>query len=219
VRQVAELAAQKTRLEATGPAGAIQLGQVCIWTRDFPDLVQHHDAMEADVDRLLNSGERNLRASGEQTTSTLQTMPGQHWSAFFEAVRRAITSVIDDSPGKIDEGTVHIRAWATRLRPETIGSRDLHLAVLHNHSPAFLSGVYYVRIPEKRRSDNIEGTYFVNPFPHSLASPNPGVLVAAALGRLVLFPSWVLHSASLADVHQWRSSRLVVAIDAHITPR
>lgn len=172
--------------------------------------------MEADIDRLLSAGARNSRASGEQTTNVLQTLPGDHWSAFYAAIRRTISDIVHQSPGEIDEGVVHLRAWANRLQAGEGG--DLHLAALHNHSPAFLSAVYYVRLPDKDAGDHVDGTYFVNPFPHSLTNPRPGVLVAGAPGRLVVFPSWVLHGVSLADVHHWRSSRLVVAIDAHVIP-
>jgi len=198
---------------------AIEVARVCVWTADLPAVVPHHDALEADIDELLSHGGRNRAGYGEQTLTRLHQLAGSHWKRFFSEIRRVISDVVATSPAPVDQGTVHLRAWASRLRRDgDYSKRYLRLSALHNHSPAFLSAVYYLRVPPGVREGD-GGTFFVNPFPHSLASPQPGMVIPPREGRVVVFPSWLMHGPALLDDPASQLPRLVIAVDAHLLPR
>jgi hypothetical protein len=198
---------------------AIEVARISVWTADLPGVLAYHNVLESDVDDLLEAGQRNEAGYGEQTTTTLHDLNAPHWKYFFSEIRRVILDVVATSGGSLDEGVVHLRAWASRLRRDgNYSERYLRLSALHNHSPAFLSAVYYLRIP-KDLQDGDGGTFFVNPFPHPLASPRPGLVVPAVEGRVILFPSSLLHGPAFLDYRNLRSPRVVIAVDAHLIPK
>lgn len=201
------------------PIRAIEIARVSVWTTELVGVVAYHDVLERDIDDLLARGERNEAAYGEQTATKLHELTTPHWKYFFSEVRRVITQVVTASAIPIDEGVVHLRAWASRLRSGgSYDERYLRLSALHNHSPAFLSAVYYLRIPSIL-SEGDGGTFFVNPFPHPLASSQPGVVIPAVEGRIVLFPSWLMHGPAFLDYSNSLSPRVVIAVDAHLVPK
>jgi hypothetical protein len=183
------------------------------------DLLPDHDALLADIEDLLARGDRNPAAYGEQTSTRLQELTAPHWRRFFAEMRRIVSCVAETSAGALDEGVVHLRAWASRLRLDGDPSeRRLWLGALHNHSPAFLSAVYFLRLPAGT-SKGEGGTCFVNPFPHSLVSPHPGVVIAPAEGRVIVFPSWLMHGPLPTARSTPGLPRVVIAVDAHFIPR
>jgi hypothetical protein len=74
-----------------------------------------------------------------------------------------------------------------------------------------------VRIPKELQSGD-GGTFFINPFPHPLANPRPGLVVPAVEGRVILFPSSLMHGPAFLDYRNSRSPRVVIAVDAHLIP-
>ena len=200
------------------PLRAIEILRVNVWTAELSQLRAYHDAFESDINELLASGQRNPEGYGEQTTTTLQNMPGPHWKLFFSEIQKTISQVVEDSGAKLDEGVVHLRAWASTLRKGGHSERNLRLSALHNHSPAFLSAVYYVRVPEELK-DGDGGTFFINPFPHPLSSQRPGVVIPAITGQVIIFPSWLMHGPAFLDFSRAPSPRVVIAVDAHLIPK
>lgn len=201
------------------PVRAIEIARVSVWTADLPELTVYREAFERDIDDLIARGERNEAGYGEQTATKLHELTTPHWKCFFSEIRRVILEVVAVSRAPLDEGTVHLRAWASRLRQDgSYSERYLRLSALHNHSPAFLSAVYYLRIP-KNLGGGDAGTFFVNPFPHPLASPRPGIVIPAVEGRVVLFPSWLMHGPAFLDYSDSPSPRVVIAVDAHLVPK
>jgi hypothetical protein len=197
---------------------AIDIARVCVWSADLAELREHRAAFETDIEQMLARGERNLAAYGEQTLTVLHQLTAPHWKLFFSKVRGVILRVVQDSPIKLDEGRVHLRAWASTMSKEgQYCQRQTRLNALHNHSPAFVSAIYYLRIPPDLEEGD-GGTLFVNPFPNSLAQPDPGTVVSPAEGRLVVFPSWLVHSPFLLDYSNVSSPRIVIGIDAHFIP-
>jgi hypothetical protein len=197
---------------------AIEILRINVWTAELPLLKTYHDALESDINNLLASGQRNLEGYGEQTTTTLQNLPGPHWKLFFSEIQKAIAQVVIESGAKLDEGLVHLRAWASILQKGSYDQRYLRLSALHNHSPAFLSAVYYLKVPENLQAGD-GGTFFVNPFAHPLAGPNPGVVIPAVVGQAVIFPSSLMHGPAFLDFSQSNSPRVVIAVDAHLIPK
>ena len=198
----------------------VELARICVWTADLPQLHADHDALAADIDALLERGERNRAAYGEQTATILHELEAPHWRRFFAQMRRVVSEIVVAAPGTLDQGTVHLRAWASRLGAEGAEDdmRQLRLRALHNHAPAFLSAVYFLRLPPGL-SEGEGGTFFVNPFAHPLASPHPGIVVAPAEGRVVAFPSGLMHGPLLLDPARLARPRTVIAVDAHFIPR
>jgi Putative 2OG-Fe(II) oxygenase len=197
---------------------AIDIARVCVWSADLAGLNEHQAAFEADIEDLLARGERNFAAYGEQTRTVLHQLTAPHWKLLFSRVRGVMSSVVQDSAIELDEGRVHLRAWASRMRQQgQYCERQTRLNALHSHWPAFLSAIYYLRIPpDLEEADG--GTLFVNPFPNSLAQPDPGTVVSPAEGRLVVFPSWLIHSPFVLDYSNVSSPRIVIGIDAHFIP-
>lgn len=210
--------AQPTTSEV-GPIQTVEIARLCVWTAQTLGIHSDHDALEADILGLLGRGVRNPAAYGEQTATVLHELDAPHWKRFFFMVRTVIRGVASSLSGPLDEGMVHLRAWGSRLsRAGDYSERHLRLSALHNHSPAFLSAVYYLRLP-KEGSEGDGGTFFVNPFPHSLSSPHPGVVVSPEEGSIVVFPSWVMHGPVLLDYTRVQAPRIVIGIDAHLIPR
>jgi len=215
-RSVAARSATSTDSNRT--LAAIELGRVCVWATDL-GLEADHAALEADIDELIDSGRYNPNAPGDQTLSELHLLNGDHWHRFFCAVRDCIRELLLGAPTRYDEGTIHLRAWATRVTP-TGDSRGLGYRPqdLHNHAPAFFSGVYFVRGAGEASEGNRAGTYFANPFPHSVVAPAPGIVVPGREGRLILFPSWLLHGPRLTPESTRSHKRVLIAFDAHLIP-
>ena len=195
----------------------IEVAKACVWTADLQGLKRDHEALEQDIEQMLARRYRNAFAYGQQTSTELHELRAPHWKRFFSGVRSVIESVVASSPAMVDQGTVHLRAWASKLGGQgSYSDQHLRLNALHNHWPAFLSSVYYLRIPGDVDSAEA-GTFFVNPFPHSLAAPHPGVAIPAVEGRLVVFPSWFMHGPLILRPSH-ASLRLVIAVDVHLIP-
>lgn len=195
----------------------IEIARICVWAISLPEITQDHEALEADIDELIARGQRNFAAQGVQTLAMLHELKSPHWERFFSGVRTVIAEIVENSAAVFDEGRVHLRAWAHRIGDEARDQKPLRLDILHNHSPAFLSAVYYLKVPPALSSGEA-GTFFVNPLPHSLASPHPGVAIPAAEGRLVVFPSWIVHGPLMLGAPS-SDARTIIAIDAHLVPK
>jgi hypothetical protein len=192
----------------------VELGRVTAWVRDLAAVRPDHAQLAEDIEALLADGKRNSATASEQTLSILQTLPGSHWRRFFTSVAAVLQEIVATSAAHVDQSSMQLRAWASRVNPEDAAeAADLGSGSLHNHSPAMLSAVYFLRAPEEGT-----GTYFVNPFPQSLVAPAPGTVIRAVEGRLVIFPSWVIHGPYFALSTVPRSPRVTIAIDAHVVP-
>jgi hypothetical protein len=44
------------------------------------------------------------------------------------------------------------------------------------------------------------------------------MVIPAVEGRVVVFPSWVVHGPALLDYSHSLSPRIVIAVDAHLIP-
>lgn len=200
-----------------GELRTVEIARLCVWTADLPQLMDCHDSMVVDVDELLVAGKRNYAGYGEQTATCLQEFTTSHWLKFFGEVRQVVSMICERSEGQLDEGTIHLRAWASKLSSGKYSERQFRLNALHNHSPAFISAVYYLRL-SNGNAEGDGGTFFVNPITHPIASPHPGVVIAPAEGRLIAFPSWIMHGPLLVDPKP-KSPRVIVGIDAHFIPK
>lgn len=194
------------------------MGRACVWTVDLDPLTVEHDRMEADVEEMLASGRRNEAGYGDQTPAVLHELTSPHWTHFFSEVHHVIERIVAGSPAIVDLGTCYLRAWASKLAGATNYAQDsFRLSAIHNHFPAFLSAVYYVRAPTTGR-EQVGGTTFINPFPQSLVTPHPGIIIQPAEGRLIVFPSWVMHGPELPTDAAGSGRRLVIGIDVHLVP-
>lgn len=167
----------------------------------FPTYVWVHD-LKPEIYQRLN--QQLLKDIDEMTAPRPQLPPGNHswqtdqnlhefeeFSELMGIVNGACTGVLDQL--EIDYGLFEITGCWANMSPPGV----FHIA--HTHPNNFLSGVYYVQIPQG--GDSIS---FHEPRPQQdIISPNAvrhnkfNSLVhqlKVQPGRLVIFPSWFVHS-------------------------
>ncbi len=164
----------------------------------FADLDAFNAALIADVTEhptlVWEPGGKTTRG-GAQTGDLLQ-QPTPAIRAFEAALRTAIDRVLDDLPAH--EGHPHFRRrpddyvlniWGTVLQES--GQQLPHI-----HASAWLSGVYYAELPAATGAGSQAGWIEFGRPGYGLPEPD-GIatrLVEPAVGRLVLFPSYLFHS-------------------------
>ena len=106
------------------------------------------------------------------------------------------------------EGLLITGCWAN------INGKD-GITPYHTHPNNFLSGVYYLAVPENsgdlKFSDPRPQASVVAPKPREFTQYNSGtIFVRPKVGKLVLFPSWLRHSVR---PHVGSRDRISVAIN------
>lgn len=166
----------------------------------FPSTIWIHDVqpeitgplnlrLKAELERML--GEKPPRAAGE----TWQTEASLHERAEFRELadlfRAAAKGVLDQY--QIQYGEFEITGCWANINPKG----GIHPA--HNHPNNYLSGVYYVQIP-----DGANAIQFHDPRPQVIMI-TPRVQthnvhnsivanVRVRAGQMILFPAWLVHS-------------------------
>lgn len=120
----------------------------------------------------------------------------------FDSIQAEVESWIDllgdDHPWlRIRPDRLHFRAWANVL--ESGGGQRPHI-----HPSGWISGVYYVEIPESAEDSNA-----IEFGPSNEDEPIPKRAIAPAAGDLLLFPSWIYHRTQPAS-----GRRISIAFDA-----
>ena len=193
--------------------------QVSIWAARLDEVRECRSELEADIDSALET-DRNGDAMGEQTLAVLQSLRGRHWDLYRSGLRASVQSLLQLHAPQLLDADLQLTTWAMKLgRPGTYPIEQLRLAGVHNHFPAFLSSIYYVRVPQSLKDRGTAGTAFINFFPHSLVRDRPGTSVDASEGVLVLFPSWVLHTPLAFEYQDDVEARVVIASDIYVVPR
>lgn len=79
----------------------------------------------------------------------------------------------------------------------------------HNHNPSFLSGVYYLKLPEENKGS---GTEFSDPrIPEAHISYNQAV--EGTQHTWVIFPGWMSHKSGSCDTED---PRITIAADSYV---
>lgn len=101
---------------------------------------------------------------------------------------------------------LHTRAWFFKSWKSMDSVKD----VLHSHSPAFLSGIFYIKIPTSSETDG--GTLFVDPR-NGESKFGRKSHVSAIEGSWIIFPGWLQHMSKRCDSD---SPRYVIAADLFV---
>ncbi len=171
----------------------LQLFPTCVWLHDLrPEDYEPINRRIAPVIRDLVADKRPFLAN-----LTWQTHHDLHrHEAFAELTAfagTAVRGVLDHL--QVDYGDFEITGCWANVNPRLTQHRA------HTHPNNFLSGVYYVEVPDGR-----DGLVFHEPRPQALVI-SPKVKKLTALtgseanvevreGRLVIFPSWLEHSVA-----------------------
>lgn len=129
---------------------------------------------------------------------------------FVHACSVYLQSVPDFSPNQRAVQPASTGAWVYK------GWKDLNETQTnpwHNHNPAFLSGVYYLKVPHSDTSTG--GTEFHDPrFPEAQGTRHQQV--APLEKTWIIFPGWLSHKTNYADSND---PRYVVAANLYVTVR
>ena len=171
----------------------VQLFPSCIWQHDLKP--EDHETIKRRV--LPAIGELIARQDTSDRHLTWQTHHDLHRHEAFEDLiafaRRAASGVLDHL--QVDYAEFQITGcWANVNPPQS-----LHRP--HSHPNNYLSGVYYVQVP-----DTADGLVFHDPRAQALVispkvkklSPLTGSEASLEVreGRLFIFPSWLNHSVA-----------------------
>ena len=138
-----------------------------------------------------------------------------------ETLRDRIQSGLSDmleqtrNPARSFDMRAKVRAWAN------VAWTGAYNAV-HNHTPALLSGVYYIALGDRPVDDPSSHSgliEFVDPRPGPHGGPlpthafNTPLIVDPDPGMMLIFPGWLLHTGHPYD---GTSPRISVAFNLHI---
>ncbi len=180
----------------------------------FPDLAAFNDALfvevSAEPDRFSEQGQAQARQ-----TRDIMLEPGPAVQAYADVINDAVRTYIANLPE--DPGHPFIASRPTEWRLQAWGTISTEIAEgedTHIHPDAWLSGVYYPRLPDAVRDDGDTGGYLEvgRPPNHIELTQEPELrIVKPEPGLLVLFPSYVYHR-----ILPFRDSqpRMSVAFDA-----
>ena len=80
---------------------------------------------------------------------------------------------------------------------------------MHNHTPSYLSGVFYLRIPGDL---SVGGTEFFDPR-SNIGRGMRDIEIKPINLSWVIFPGWLDHSAGTVDSDEWRYT---IAEDSYV---
>lgn len=183
----------------------------------YADLAQFNETLGRFVrghSSLLRNPGRKATTGGAQT-GELDPAEDRVFAALDGVLRDSVRQVIS---GLLAEGfgghevmayasdTWSLRTWGTVLDRGGFQSP-------HQHPLAWLSGVYYVRLPEAVKSaTDGAGRLEFGRYPERIQTRTEPVIfpVTPREGRLVIFPSWFYHSTRPFDADE---SRISIAFD------
>ena len=192
---------------------------ITITTPDFPPGINDIDGFNRRLAAdLLVLGSRRWQPAyqsirgGTQTGNDLFTEPAGSIQTLRQAIEARLDRYIESMPADPDHPFPSGRPRRYVLRAWSVVLEDRGHHVSHIHPEGWLSGAYYVEVPDFA-GDEAPGCIEFGGQPWSelpFASPPPRRRIPPAAGRLVLFPSYLWHG-----VRRFRSAgrRITVAFD------
>ena len=163
---------------------------------DIEDLhANHHDLMQIDD---LTVPHQCRAVLFHENYSYIQK---SHW----QKLAQTFVSACDDYNQTVKDFSKHqenlrlteIRAWFYKSNRELWNKRGCR--TYHNHTPCYLSGVFYLHVP----GDLLRGgTEFCDPRGAGCRTSNVEFLPVNL--TWVIFPGWLEHAAGQADSEEWR---------------
>lgn len=173
------------------------------------------EVMVRDVDGIIDRGEYlqiddvTPRWQCKPMLWNEEKSPGPHWMALRDSFIMACGIYTQQVENFVKNQTslepVSVRAWFYK------SYRSLNLTESnpwHNHSPSFLSGVFYLRVPGDLTTG---GTEFKDP--RGPVSGVRDVAVLPVIGAWVIFPGWLEHRSIRVDTED---PRYTIAADCYV---
>lgn len=166
-----------------------------IWYFDVPDLAGvHHDRWIAELYRLREEDDEGVtdRSTRLGWHSDVDLDQNPLFAPLIERILEAAGEITAFEKWDLERGSISmINAWGI-INP-THGYN-----ALHNHPASYLSGVYYLRIPEDSgdivfRDPREARMMEAIPYRESFAWTYKNVKYRPRESRMLIFPSWLLH--------------------------
>ena len=191
---------QKTIFEATD---VLRLFPTFVWKAGLEP--EAHRRLNENILGALDGIRRTLPdiVSGKPWQSEHELHKSDEFGDLVSCLNDAIVSVLEFL--KIGQADFEITgAWANMNPPGAVHK-------MHSHPNNFLSGVYFVRIPEGADTINFHDpraqTEIIRPPVTDLTAENTDqVVVRVKSGTLLLFPSWLAHSVDANKSDETRIS-------------
>jgi hypothetical protein len=114
----------------------------------------------------------------------------------------------------LNQGAINFvgaRAWFYKNDGQSQSSKD---NPIHNHNPSFLSGVFYLDVPESL--GNSGGTIFIDPRRPLTSSTRDAQFTPLNL-TWVIFPGWLQHQSGTYSREEVKTTpRYVIAADSYV---
>jgi len=190
------------------------------WKYFLSDMTRFHAEMAQDVteslerDAALPDSDRFL---AHQTRSDPFLLPSDGWKLLAEHINGRFAAILAQNLQRWRDGEFHLRRWAIRLGRLSREEKDrLRDHGVHNHTPALLSCIYYLQIPDELADRPEGGTNFINPLTSNLDLLMPrSVTLPPKEGMLFIFPSFIDHSPVPVEWDAVDSPRIVLSCDAY----
>ena len=141
-------------------------------------------------------------------------IPGKHWAKLADTFSRCCwlyTQNIKNICNNQDNLTLAgVRGWFYK---RVQGTENADKLPWHSHYPAFLSGIFYLRVPPDPNDRG--GTQFADPR-SALCSRPRDVFVSPVEMSWLIFPSWLSHRT---DPSPNPDPRYVIAADCYVSVR
>lgn len=192
---------------------------VPFWRRSCDEVVPYHDEMVADVEANLAEHGTSPSDLAHQTLEDPFSGRSDGWRILEEMMNSLYRSVIEERFRRWRSGELHLRRWAIKIGDLDLDeTRRLGAGAIHNHAPALLSSIYYLRVPAELSSAASGGTHFYNPIAGAVDNLVPrGHDEPPIEGRLVVFPSFVDHAPLPLHWSAPDDPRIVISADVYYT--
>tara|TARA_R110001606_G_scaffold395569_4_gene568061 strand:- start:936 stop:1517 length:582 start_codon:yes stop_codon:yes gene_type:complete len=150
-----------------------------------------------------------------QTKSDPFKLPSNGWAILDEEIKICLSKIIKDKIPRYVNGELHIRRWAIRYGKLNSDEADLlSEESIHNHSPALLTCVFYLSVPQEMENLKESKTRFFNPCGaiSGLVSPSR-VDIGGEQGSLIIVPGDIYHTGLSERYVSDEKSRIVVVCD------
>ena len=213
-------------MKTTQNAGTLSLFSTPVILFDFPDSEQINGSL-ADLIRRKRDNHDGIGRSNlggwHSEDDMMAWAPDQARRILTQAVELCGPKLADVHPGGKRDFQFDARMWANINGPN-------HANQLHCHPGAIWSGVYYVNIGEDGSGADLEGELMLQDprFPmNTMYMPDlllkdadnepqySQFAVKPANGRMVLFPSWLMHSVR---PYKGNGERISVAFNVMVSP-
>jgi hypothetical protein len=203
--------------DSAEPYDEITLFKVSAWSASVPADTWWIPQLADDIVESIRADPMDpVGLSALRTKPTLSTRTEKHWVEFFSFMRRAFDSILRTAP-ELRYQQFGMRAWGVLIDSDT-WKKDLEhgparIVETHNHTPAVFTSVFACELPTYPVAEDL-ATVFHNPAKHMICPWQPRVvLVPPAVGRALIFPGWVEHSAPVVMPIAEGQRRVIISTD------